>query len=381
MKKLIFWKFFKDLTQFFIVVSVSISLIIWVIQAVNYLDMVSEDGHSFRIYFLYTLLSLPKIFSKVLPFVFFISLFYMILKYERNNELIIFWMTGIHKSDFVKIIIKFTFFYILVQIIFTTLIVPETLHSARTFIRSSDINVLSSIVKERKFIDSVKNLTIFVDKKYSDGFMENIFMKESINENKSQIIYAKKGRFDSKNNDVLILYEGEVLNQENNNISNFSFKQTEINLSRFATQKIVDVKIQENSTYNLVSCFSYLNKYQKLMTDKIRNEKNLEVNCKWNNFDVINKELVKRFILPLYLPILSLIACLLIIKSKDEFKFNKYTYLLFSLGVSIIIISELSLKYTSHNHLSNILLSCLPIFIFMTTCFYFFFKLKNNKII
>ena len=54
-KKLIFWKFFKDLTLFFVTVSLSISLIIWVIQAVNYLDMVSDDGHSFQIYFLYTL--------------------------------------------------------------------------------------------------------------------------------------------------------------------------------------------------------------------------------------------------------------------------------------------------------------------------------------
>ena len=115
MKKLIFWKFFKDLTLFFITISLSISLIIWVIQAVNYLDMVSDDGHSFQIYFLYTLLSLPKIFSKVLPFVFFISLFYIILKYERNNELIIFWMLGIHKSHFVNTIIKFTLLYLVLQ--------------------------------------------------------------------------------------------------------------------------------------------------------------------------------------------------------------------------------------------------------------------------
>ena len=136
MKKLIFWKFFKDFTLFFIVVSLSISLIIWVIQAVNYLDMVSEDGHTFKIYFLYTLLSLPKIFSKVLPFVFFISLFYMILKYEKNNELIIFWLSGINKSYFVNTIIKFTFFYLIIQFLLTVIIVPHGLNSLECFISS-----------------------------------------------------------------------------------------------------------------------------------------------------------------------------------------------------------------------------------------------------
>tara|TARA_S200000501_G_C20794862_1_gene731306 strand:+ start:25 stop:1176 length:1152 start_codon:yes stop_codon:yes gene_type:complete len=382
MKKLIFWNFFKDLTYFFLVISVSISAIIWVIQAVNFLDMVSEDGHTFRVYFLYTLLSLPKIFSKVLPFVFFISLFYTILKYENNNELIIFWISGIHKSDFAKIIIKFTFLYLITQIFLTTLVVPKSLNLARSYIGSSDVNLLSSIFKERKFIDAVKNLTIFVDKKYSDGLMENIFLKENLSNNKSQIIYAKNGKFGDVNKNYLILYDGEVLNKNNNNnISTFSFKETEINLSRFTTQKITDVKIQENSTKNLISCFIQLKKYKNLMTIKIRDEKNLEQNCRWDNFDVINKELVKRFILPFYLPILSIIACLLFIKSKDEFKFKKYYYSAFFLGVLVVIISELSIKYTSDNYMSNILLSILPILIFLIIYIYFQIMIRNPRII
>ncbi len=380
MKKLIFWKFFKDFTLFFITVSLSISLIIWVIQAVNYLDMVSDDGHSFKIYFLYTLLSLPKIFSKVLPFVFFISLFYIILKYERNNELIIFWMSGIHKSNFVNTIIKFTFLYLIIQFLLTLLVVPKSLNSARTYIKSSDVNVLSSLVRERKFIDSVKNLTIFVEEKSTNGLMKNIFLKEKIGKNKSQIIYSKKGKFDDNDKDFLILFDGEVLNQNTESISNFSFKETEINLNRFSTQQITDFKIQENSSSNLMQCFLHLVKYNNLITDKIRRENNLQENCKWENFQRINQELIKRFVLPFYLPILSLIACLLITKSKDEFKFNKFTYLLFLLGITIIIMSELSIKYASENYLHNFFLISLPILMFLVIYSYFIFKTKIPKI-
>ena len=379
MKKLIFWKFFKDLTLFFITVSLSISLIIWVIQAVNYLDMVSDDGHSFKIYFLYTLLSLPKIFSKVLPFVFFISLFYIILKYEKNNELLIFWMSGIHKSYFVNTIIKFTFLYLIIQFLLTVIVVPNSLNSARTYIKSSDVNVLSSLIRERKFIDSVKNLTIFVEEKNTNGLMKNIFLKEKIGKNKSQIIYSKKGKFNDNDKDFLILFNGEVLNQDIESINNFSFKETEINLNRFSTQKITDFKIQENSSNNLIQCFLHLEKYKNLITDKIRIENNLQENCKWDNFGRINQELIKRFILPFYLPILSLIACLLITKSKDEFKFNKFSYLLFLLGVMIIIISELSIRYASENYLSNFFLITLPVLMFLVIYSYFIFKTRTPK--
>ncbi len=386
MKKLIFWKFFKDLTLFFITVSLSISLIIWVIQAVNYLDMVSDDGHSFKIYFLYTLLSLPKIFSKVLPFVFFISLFYIILKYERNNELIIFWMLGIHKSYFVNTIIKFTLLYLALQFLLTVIVVPKSLNSARTFIKSSDINILSSLVRERKFIDSVKNLTIFVEEKSANGFMKNIFLKEKIGKNKSQIIYSKKGKFDDKDQDFLILFDGEVLNQNTESISNFSFKETEINLNRFSTQKISDIKIQENSSKNLIKCYLDLIKYKSFISNETRNvsnynrKNNFQANCYWDNFKRINQELIKRFALPFYLPILSLIACLLITKSKDEFKFNKFTYLLFLLGVIIIITSELSIRYTSENFFNNFFLISLPILMFLVIYCYFIFKIKNPKL-
>ena len=95
MEKLIFKKFSADHAIFFLYIAISISLIVWVIQAVNFLDIVSEDGHSFRIYFLYTILNLPKIFHRLLPFIFLLSLFYQLTKYEDRNELLIFWTHGI----------------------------------------------------------------------------------------------------------------------------------------------------------------------------------------------------------------------------------------------------------------------------------------------
>ena len=61
MKKIIFNKLQKEIFLFFLVSSIALTLIIWVIQAVNYLDIVTEDGHSFKVYFLFTMLSLAKI--------------------------------------------------------------------------------------------------------------------------------------------------------------------------------------------------------------------------------------------------------------------------------------------------------------------------------
>ena len=86
MDKLIFRKFSLDIVNFFLIASFSITFIVWIIQAVNLLDLVSDDGHSLNVYFTYVSLNLPKIFSKTIIFVFFISIFYVINKYNNSNE-------------------------------------------------------------------------------------------------------------------------------------------------------------------------------------------------------------------------------------------------------------------------------------------------------
>jgi len=86
MKKLLFAHFFERYLIFFLIMSLSLGLIVWVIQAVNYLDFITEDGHGFYVYFSYTLYHFPKIIHRILPFVFFISLFYQINRYELRTN-------------------------------------------------------------------------------------------------------------------------------------------------------------------------------------------------------------------------------------------------------------------------------------------------------
>ena len=96
--------------KFFLLTILTISTIIWVLQAVNYLDFVIEDGHGFFVYFKFTLLSFPKILSRIYPFAVFLSFSYILLKYEDKNELIIFWNFGIKKIHFINFFIKVSLF-------------------------------------------------------------------------------------------------------------------------------------------------------------------------------------------------------------------------------------------------------------------------------
>ena len=75
MNKLIYRKLSSDIFAFFLLSSLALTSIVWVMQGVNLLDIITEKGHSISVYLIYTLLTLPKIFSKLLIFTYFLALF------------------------------------------------------------------------------------------------------------------------------------------------------------------------------------------------------------------------------------------------------------------------------------------------------------------
>ena len=90
------------------------------------------------------------------------------------------------------------------------------------------------------------------------------------------------------------------------------------------------------------------------------------------------QELLKRIYLPIYLPLLSLVACFLIIKSKESESYTKLKFFLFSIGIIIIIFSKLSIKFASINQLAFLTFLLVPCLIFYLT--FNIFKTRARKI-
>ena len=376
MKKLIFLKLFRDILVFFTIFSLSLSVIVWVIQAVNFLDFVSEDGHGFNIYFSYTLLNFPKIFSKLFLITFFISIIYVIIKYEENNELILFWISGISKIEFTLNILKFSIFFFIIQALLTIIITPVTQDLARSYIRSSNIDMFPSLIAEKKFIDTVSDLTIYIDEiDRSKNLMKNIFIKDqSGGKENFQLIIAKDGKIiNLNNNNVLILKEGEIFNRNKKSSNSFKFTNFEFNLSKFTTKTTTIPKIQETKTSTLIKC-AMNNSYNK----------NFEIDkrfvCQKDSTKNVSEELLKRLYLPLYLPLVSLIGCLIVIKSKEEKSFNNFKILIFLFGFMVIFFSEASIKFASNSMLNNYLFFLIPIILSLLIYLLFHKKLNYRKV-
>jgi len=378
MKKILFRKILFDCLIFFIISLISASIIIWVFQAVNYLDLIIEDGREYNTYIHYTLLNFPKIVSKILPFAFFFSFSYVIAKYELNNELLIYWNFGVSKIKVVNFFLIFSITLLLFQIILTSLIVPKSQYLARSLIRTSDYNFVNNFIKVKKFNAIVNDLTIYTESKDIDGTFNNLYIKRNIGKNNFQITFAKKGILKKSNNlTILELFNGENINSFNNRITNFSFSKSEFNLSSFSTNTILVTKTQEHKTFELFECV--INLTNKNIKDKNEIKKKVR-NCEINNLDNIIAELYKRLAIPLYIPALMLTSLMLIIHSKEKINFFKSRIIVFLIGFFLIIFSESTLRFVNISLINNSIIILIPITIIIFLYFYILSKFKFKKL-
>ncbi len=357
MKKILFRKILLDCLKFFLLTILGVSTIVWVFQAVNYLDIMVEDGRNYFVYLNYTILIFPKIISKIYPFALFLSFYYVLSKYEKNNELSIFWNHGISQLQIINFFLKASFALMIIQILLLTFLVPKTQDMARSILRNSNINFYDNFLKPKKFNDVIKNVTMYTEKKKLDGTLENIYIKKFSNANEFEILLAKTGVIKNKNNkQVLTLFNGQNIKSKNNNIDSFTFSEFDFNLSSLQSNTTTYKKTQENSSISLINCFRNLN------SDDKENNQILKIeNCSIQNLSGISQELYKRMIIPFYIPTLVLAVLILIIISRGNLNYLKLKSLIFLLGIFIIVFSEMSLRFIVEDLNINLKIILIPI--------------------
>ena len=360
MEKILFRKLILDISLRALIITFTIGLIVWIIQAANYLDFVIDDGHNFTIYFYYNLFNFPKIIHRILPFVFGISVFFELIKYERNNELLIFWTNGITKKKFISNLINFSIVIMFLQIIIGSFISPSSQLKAREFLKNSNMDFLPSLIKQGKFIDTVSGLTIFINEKTDKNSFKNVYIQEGnildLTSDDNQIIYAKEGFLDNRDNKIFKLLGGKIVSTNNNRLISFEFDKIDYDLSKFDSRTIKIAKMQELPSKKIIECSISLMK-----GISYREEMFL---CDFNSLKNINQEIYKRFIKPIYFPLLTLVCCFLLTFSKIENNFSFKTIKVFLYVFLVLVLSEILMRYIEGSQLLFILVIILPIIIY-----------------
>ena len=196
-------------------------------------------------------------------------------------------------------------------------------------------------------------------KKDKNSF-KNIYIQEgnilNLTSDDNQIIYAKEGFLDNKDKKIFKLLKGKIISTNNNKLISFEFDKIDYDLSKFESRSIKIAKMQELPTRKIIECSISLIKgisYRESM-----------FLCDFNSLKNIKQEIYKRFVKPIYFPLLTLVCCFLLTFSKIENNFSFKTVKVFSCVFLILVLSEILMRYIEKSQFLFILVIILPIIIY-----------------
>ena len=374
----IYKHFFIELSRYFFLVLFTFSIIVWAVQAVNFLDLIVEDGHGVTVYLNYSLLNIPKILTKFVPLSFLIALFLTILKFEGESEFLILWTSGLNKMKIVNFFFKVSILVTILQLVFSSLINPKFLNQSRSLIKSSNLDYISTMIKSKQFNDTIDGLTIYVEEKKPNGVLKNIFIRDDGNVLKSLenskdsnnvTIYAKEGKIEEGSLGSYLALRNGTIQKENdkNEIVSINFIKTNMQMEGLKTKSIIMPKIQETSSKILIECI-------------ISKNKNIDIlNCPKTESKVDTlAEINRRFGMPLYIPAISLILSFLLISRNESKRKNLYKYFYFGLSFLILVVAEILVRYSGKSFFYSYLYYFIPL-ISIPFFYYLLFKQFYNE--
>jgi lipopolysaccharide export system permease protein len=337
--------FAQEFLKNYLSILFAFGLIIWITQAVRLLDLIGEEGNSITTYFLYILSILPKFFSRISIIIFFISFVVTISKFEEHNELRALWFSGLEKKKFINYLLRSAVIFVLILIFIRCFIIPHFSNYSRYLLLNSGVGAIGPLLKQNNFNNPLKKITIYVGKKNQINELEDIILFED-DANIKKTIVAKSGVVINENNkNLLVLVEGSIQEErKDRKISILDFDKTTLDLSQYSKKTVDYYKFNEMFFLELMKRFNNKNDGQ---------------------LSNIVGELNDRIVMPLFIPSLVLLACLLIITNKEIINNHFIKLIIFSYGILIIIISEILLDFSSKNINSSLFLYVAPIIFFI----------------
>ena len=334
-----------ELIKSFILILFSLSLIAWTVRAVNFLDLIVDSGYSTSTYFTYSLLNLTNIMTKFIPLSFLLALLLTIIRLERQNELLVLWTSGIAKFKVVNLFFLISIFILFVYIVFSTIITPTALNKSRNLIKQSGVDTVTSLIKSNTFSDAFKGLTFYVGEK-ENNVVKNIFIKDESNSlnsllpessaAKNKTVIAERGIIDKNK---IILEKGIIQSfEKDNTVKIIQFNKTLLNFENLDNRVIKDVKIQETSTLKILNCLKNYY-YIGILEENIKN-------CPKDNIAIVIETFSRRVIMPLYIPLVSILISFILIYKKNKKTKILNRYVFFITSFILLVLSELLVRYS-----------------------------------
>jgi lipopolysaccharide export system permease protein len=221
----------------FLTISVSLTALIWMTQALREIDLVTNQGQSVLTFASITGMLLPLLFMFIAPVGLFIAIMHTLNKLSADSEIIVMSAAGMTPWQVFRSYVVVAGVVSLMMVVLTTYLSPKGLRTLRDRVVEVRANLVGTIVQPGRFVSVESAVTFHIRARSPNGQLLGVFMDDRRNPAERVTIIADSGSvLESDTGTFLVLRTGTIQRYEmtNREPSTVAFDRYAIDLSRFA---------------------------------------------------------------------------------------------------------------------------------------------------
>jgi lipopolysaccharide export system permease protein len=196
----------------FLVVLVSLTLLIWITQALRDIDLMTNEGQNILAFVGITGLIIPLLVLIIAPMAFMVAMAYVLNRLDADSELIVMNAAGIRPWQMFRPFLVVAGLVALMQIALAAYLSPKGLREMRDWTTEVRTDLVTSILQPGRFtMLEGGRLTLYIRERQPNGQLLGIFIDDQRNPKERATFLAEQGEI--RKNDrgtYLLLADGSV---------------------------------------------------------------------------------------------------------------------------------------------------------------------------
>ena len=183
----------RQLVHATLLVTVSLTSIVWLMQALRYIDFIVNQGVSIVLFLKLTLLLVPWLLLTIIPPAFFCAVIFTYNKLHSDSELVVMQTMGLDKWRLTQPALRVGLCITAIAYLISFYLQPlsyQAFRDTQLFLRN---NYVSILLQEGVFSSPVSGLTVFIRERRDDGLLKGILVQDSRKSGSAITMMADRG--------------------------------------------------------------------------------------------------------------------------------------------------------------------------------------------
>ena len=245
---------FRQVTNAFVIILVTLTTIVWLATALKQLDLIISQGQGFVLFLKMTFLSLPGLMALIAPNAMLMASLYTLDRMNGDSELIVMTAAGAPIWRIGAPFVVLASMVCVVILIFNLWVMPASMRALRALITQVRTDVISQVLQPGRFSSTEPGLTFHIRDRSPTGDLLGLLVHDERDDKLVMSYLASRGRIISNDDGAyLVMFDGHVHRYEvkdpSKGVQIVAFDQYVLNISDFSPKDTSSKELRPRERY------------------------------------------------------------------------------------------------------------------------------------